>query len=61
VSGRSFEDFLEVAFGEHDNIIDVIGIKYGIVRYLKDGQQGLQTEIHESKVANSQEYRQFSQ
>jgi len=49
VSGKSFEDFVEVAFGEHD---DIIGIKYGISKYLQEGQQGQQTLIAESKVAS---------
>ena len=49
VSGRNFEDFLEVAFGEHD---DVIGIKYGVSKYLQAGQQGQQTLIADVKVAN---------
>jgi len=49
VSGRNFEDFLEVAFGEHD---DVIGIKYGVSKYLQAGQHGQQTLIADVKVAN---------
>jgi len=56
VSGKNFEDFLEVTYGEHD---DVIGIKYGVSKNLKEGQQGQQTLLIENRVANQQEYKYF--
>ena len=56
VSGRSFEDFLEVAYSESG---DVIGIKYGVSKYLQAGEQGRETLINDIRVADQYEYNFF--
>lgn len=54
IAGKKFEDFLEVVLSE-DN--DVLSVKYGINRYLNEGDTPSSTIIREVAVEQQIEYK----
>lgn len=53
VSNKNFEDFLELAISENK---DILGIKYGLNKRIKEGELANPTVIKEVEIGQQLEY-----